>query len=91
MLPWTCVYAMRIQVVRAGGIDPAGSSDSSHARSVDTQSANNHAVSDALECLVRILAASIEGHAIALQSGGLLAAAQVLKVSAHLCLTCSLA
>lgn len=72
---------MRIQVVRAGGIGPAVNIDSSHAQSVDTQSANAHAVNDALECLVHILAVSKEGHAVALQSGGLLVAAQVLKVS----------
>ena len=73
-----------VQVVRAGVIDPALNSDSSHAQSTDTQSANGHAVCDALECLGHILAASKEGHAVALQSGGLSAAAQVLKVSSHL-------
>ena len=86
MFPLLCIYATWLQVVRAGGLDPAVNGDSSHAQSVDTQSANDHAVSDALECLVHILAASKEGHAVALQSGGLSAAAQVLQVSSHLCL-----
>lgn len=58
-------------------------SNSSCAQSVDTQTANDHAVSDALECLVHIVGASKEGHAVAIQSGGLSAAAQVLNVSSH--------
>ena len=74
---------MWIQVVKSGGVNPAVNSNSSCSQSVDSQSVNNHAVSDALECLVHIVGASKEGHAVAIQSGGLSAAARVLNVSSR--------
>ncbi len=51
----------------------------------DAESADGHAVGDALDCLVQVVAAGHEGCTVALQSGGILAAAQALQVS-HLLL-----
>lgn len=80
---------MQIQVIREGGINPVVNNDRSEAQSAasDAQSANDHAVSDAMECLVHIARASNEGTAVTLQSRGLSAAAQALHVSSCLCLT----
>lgn len=74
---------MWIQVVKSDGVDLAANSDSSGSQSVDTRSVNNHAISDALECLLHIVGASKEGHAVAIQSGGLSTAARVLNVSSR--------
>ena len=70
---------MLIQVIREAGIVPVVTNNSIQA-SVNAQSANDLAIGDALECLVHIVRASQEGHAVTLQSRGLLAAAQVLNV-----------
>lgn len=78
-----------LKVIREGGINPVVNNDRSEAQSAasDAQSANDHAVSDAMECLVHIARASNEGTAVTLQSRGLSAAAQALHVSSCLCLT----
>ena len=76
-------WNMCIQVIREGGINCIVNNDRSQARSqsTDVQSANDHAVGDAMECLVHIVRASQEGHTVTLQSQGLAAAAQALHVS----------
>jgi len=55
------------------------------AHQADAESADSHAVGDALDCLVQVVASGHEGCTVALQSGGILAAAQALQVS-HLLL-----
>lgn len=60
----------------------------------DEESADSHAVGDALDCLVQVVAAGHEGCTVTLQSGGVLAAAQALQVSHFLLLvilTCAAA
>lgn len=52
---------------------------------MDLESADSHAVGDALDCLVQVVAAGHEGCTVSLQCGGILAAAQALQVS-HLLL-----
>lgn len=83
VLVLTHAWHMWIQVIREGGINPIVDNDRSQAQSAstDVQSANDHAVGDAMECLVHIVRASQEGHAVTLQSRGLSAAAQALQVS----------
>ncbi|DBA78950.1 TPA: hypothetical protein ACH3X1_008824 [Trebouxia sp. C0004] len=70
-----------LKVVRAGGITPilqqgAPAHDLVQA---NAESADSHAVGDALDCLVQVVAAGHEGCTVALHSGGILAAAQALQ------------
>lgn len=55
--------------------------DSVQPQSDSAHSADDHAVGDALECLLHIVQSSSQGHTVALQSGGLFAVAQALQVS----------
>ncbi|KAL0053068.1 hypothetical protein WJX82_000427 [Trebouxia sp. C0006] len=67
-----------LKVVRAGGITPI-LQQGAPAHRADAESADSHAVGDALDCLVQVVASGHEGCTVALQSGGILAAAQALQ------------
>lgn len=68
-----------LKVIREGGINPVLNNDSVQPQSDSAHSADDHAVGDALECLLHIVQSSSQGHTVALQSGGLFAVAQALQ------------
>ncbi|KAA6423508.1 MAG: hypothetical protein FRX49_06568 [Trebouxia sp. A1-2] len=70
-----------LKVVRAGGISPIlqQGAPAHDPAQVDLESADSHAVGDALDCLVQVVAAGHEGCTVSLQCGGILAAAQALQ------------
>ena len=73
-----CILLL-VQVVRAGGISPVLQPNGG--ASADAHPADGHAVGDALDCVEQVVTASEEGRSVALQSGGVSAAAQALQVS----------
>ena len=68
-----------MQVIKHGGIHQILSGNQS--QDPAEAAADEHAVGDALECLVHIVQGNQEGHAVALQSGALPAVAHALKVT----------
>lgn len=71
-----------LQVVRAGGVTPILQPSQQHK---SLTASDSSAISDALECLLQVGAASSEGKAIAVESGCLRATAQALQVAVMSC------